>query len=85
MFRQYNPHKKAKYGIKIYELCTSDEFVLNILIYSGKNTVANKDGHASCIVYELMKDYLRKGHTIFMDNYNSLQLVIFFYPLLKKA
>jgi len=79
MFRQYNPHKKTKYDIKIYELCTPDGFVLNTLIYS-KDTVINEDDHASWVVYELMKDYLGKGHTIFMNNYyNSVQLATSLY------
>jgi hypothetical protein len=29
-FRQYIPNKAAKYGVKLYELCTPDGFVLNI-------------------------------------------------------
>lgn len=33
-FRQYIPNKTAKYGIKLYELCTPDGFILNA--YTGK-------------------------------------------------
>jgi len=36
-FRQYIKGKKAKYGIKFYELCTPDGYVLNIDMYKGKN------------------------------------------------
>lgn len=36
-FRQYIKSKKAKYGIKFYELTTSDGFVLNIIMYAGKD------------------------------------------------
>lgn len=35
-FRQYIKGKKAKYGIKFYELCTPDGYVLNIDMYKGK-------------------------------------------------
>lgn len=37
IFKQYIKNKKQKYGIKFYELCTPDGFVLNIEIYKGKN------------------------------------------------
>ncbi|KAE9542430.1 hypothetical protein AGLY_003291 [Aphis glycines] len=35
-FRQYIKGKKAKYGIKFYELCSLDGYVLNIEMYKGK-------------------------------------------------
>lgn len=72
IFRQYIPNKAAKYGIKLYELCTPDGFVLNIIIYAGKGTVQLESrGHASSVVHEIMQPYLEKGHTIYMDNYYS--------------
>lgn len=74
-FRQYIPNKSAKYGVKLYELCTPDGFLLNIIIYTGKGTVTNEDGHASSVVNKLLANYLDKGHTIYMDNfYNSVHL-----------
>lgn len=69
-FRQYIPNKKARYGIKLYELCTPDGFVVNILIYAGKGTVTDENkGHAFAVVEKLMENYLDKGHTIYMDNF----------------
>lgn len=74
-FRQYIPNKAAKYGIKFYELCTPDGFVLNTMIYCGKGTVDNLVGHANAVVSKLMEDYLGKGHTLFVDNfYTSIPL-----------
>lgn len=74
-FKQSIPDNKVKYGIKLYELCTPDGFVLNIVIYSGKDTITDESDHASCIVYELMKNYIEKGHTVYMDSfYNSVRL-----------
>lgn len=32
--------KKSKYGIKFYELTTSDNYVLNIEIYQGKQDIS---------------------------------------------
>lgn len=70
-FRQYIPNKRHKYGIKIYELCTPDGFLLNMLIYTGKGTVTNEKGHAFAVVAELMKNYLQKGHSLYIDNFYS--------------
>lgn len=41
---QYIKGKKAKYGIKFYELCTHDGYVLNVDMYKGMyetNIVSN--------------------------------------------
>lgn len=79
-FRQYIPLKKAKFGIKTYELCTPDGFVLNFFIYCGKDTVHNENGHAYSVVYKLLQNYLGKWHTVYMDNYyNSVQLAASLY------
>ncbi|XP_046674860.1 piggyBac transposable element-derived protein 4-like [Homalodisca vitripennis] len=75
-FRQYIKNKSHKYGIKLYELTTSDGFILNIIIYLGKGTLIDKEkGHAFEVVRKLMQNYLGKGHIIFLDNfYNSVDL-----------
>lgn len=71
-FRQYIPNKAAKYGIKLYELCTPDGFILSILIYSGKGTIQDeKLGHSYGVIEKLMEPYLNKGHAIFIDNFYS--------------
>lgn len=76
--RQYIKTKAAKYGIKFYELTTSDGYVLNLQIYQGdqgKNDSSLLGGKTEKIVKTLMTPYLDKGHNLFMDNfYNSLNL-----------
>jgi hypothetical protein len=73
--------KAARFGIKSYELCEGiTGYVLNINVYTGKdNTVtgplAGFTNATSKIVITLAKEYLNKGHTLFMDNfYNSVRL-----------
>lgn len=69
-FRQYIKSKKARYGIKFFELTTFDGYVLNLEIYQGK---AEIDGKTSSIVKRLMAPYLYRGHHLYMDNfYNSV-------------
>ncbi|KAJ8942605.1 hypothetical protein NQ314_010026 [Rhamnusium bicolor] len=69
-------NKKSKYGIKFYELCSSDGFVLNMEIYKGNNNSdARKNSKANSLVLRLMEPYLDKGHHLYIDNfYTSLQL-----------
>lgn len=75
-FRQYIKTKAAKYGIKFYELTTSDGYVLMFVIYQGKDANSNSSGNKTQnLVLKLMDPYLNKGHHLFMDNfYNSVTL-----------
>ena len=74
-FRQYIKGKKARYGIKFYELTTSDGYVLNIEIYQGKTDQSVKSSKVNDLVLRLLKPYLDKGHHLYMDNfYNSIEL-----------
>ncbi len=71
VFRQYIPNKKAKYGIKFYELCSYDGYVLNIEIYSGKHTEEETSGDTKTnkLVKRLTGSYLNTGHHLYMDNF----------------
>lgn len=76
LFRQYLKNKSHKYGIKLYVLTTSDGFILNFLLYTGKGTIVSENStHTAEVVKQLMKNYLNKGYWVFMDNYyNSVSL-----------
>lgn len=79
-FRQYMKLKKAKYGIKFFELTTSDGYVLNIIMYEGakKNNGQpdqDKTKKTEKIVMKLLRPYLMRGHHVYMDNYyNDVEL-----------
>lgn len=70
-FRQYIKSKKAKYGIKFYELTEANGYVLNILMYTGKDdsTDLEQGKKTDKTVMKLMRPYVLKGHELFMDNY----------------
>lgn len=76
IFRQYIKNKRHKFGIKCYELCTSDGLVPNVEIYGGQGFNDEHNlGQTGAIVLKLMKLYLNKGYYLFMDNfYNSVSL-----------
>ena len=73
-FRQYIKTKRARFGIKLYELTTSDGITLDFLVYCGKGMFYNDDEHSNMPSTEripsvLMGPYLGKGHILFTDNY----------------
>ncbi|CAG5040820.1 unnamed protein product [Parnassius apollo] len=74
-FRQYNPSKARKYGLKIYKLCTEDGFVWNYDIYIGRDPeIADLDKPGSVIV-QLCDGLLEAGRIIVCDNYyNTVRL-----------
>ncbi len=71
-YKQYNPSKRARYGIKFYKLCESASgYCYNFKIYSGKDKKIINQGASQAIVMELSKPILNKGHTIYLDNWFS--------------
>ena len=74
--KQYMPAKPTKYGIKAFTLASSsDGYVLNVLLYTGSETLSNADP-AYCslpqparVVMELMRPYLNRGHHLYTDRY----------------
>ena len=73
--RQYIKGKKAKYGIKFYELCSPNGYVHNIEIYEEKQTEDANNSKLEALVFSLMKPFINKSHHLVMDNYyNSLNL-----------
>lgn len=83
-FRQYIPSKRSRFGIKLFLLCDVDtSYVLKIIVYTGSSTNITEDrslGVSGAVVTTLMKDYLHKGHVLYIDNwYTSPHLVEFLH------
>ena len=56
VFWQYMKNKRQKYGVKFFELCTNDDLVLNVEIYSGtKFTDTESSRQTGSIVLHLME------------------------------
>ncbi|KAG8314738.1 hypothetical protein J6590_108439 [Homalodisca vitripennis] len=72
LFRQYNPQKTHKYGVKLY---SADGYTYKVKVYAGKEDITRSVGHAQKVVLQLIHDLLDQGRTLFMDNfYNSVPL-----------
>ncbi|CAK9796635.1 PiggyBac transposable element-derived protein 4 [Anthophora quadrimaculata] len=75
-FKQYIPAKRSRFGIKTYVLCDCKTgYVLDVNIYAGSETRITKNtpeiGKTGNIVLMLLKPYLGKGHTLYVDNFYS--------------
>ena len=61
VFHQYIKNKRLKYGIKFFELCTNDGFVLKTEIYSGQKFQDPQSlGQTGAVTLHLMEPYLDK-------------------------
>jgi hypothetical protein len=75
-FRQYNPKKRSRFGIKMFILCDCAlKFVWDILPYQGKSTqIADRSliqslGFGGAAVMTLMQGLLGKAHRVVVDNW----------------
>ncbi|KAJ8969806.1 hypothetical protein NQ314_001563 [Rhamnusium bicolor] len=79
-FRQYNPSKAHKYGIKLYKLCTPHGYTWDVKIYDGQGQrLAELDLPGSTVI-ELVKPLLDDGRLVITDNYHtSIDLAKYLY------
>ena len=72
---QYMPNKRhARFGIKKFQLCDDNGYVLHVDIYAGKDIDMHGeegDGHAVTVVKKLLKEsrVLNKGFHVYTDNF----------------
>ena len=83
-FKQFNPMKRARFGIKTFVLadCMTN-FVLDLLPYQGKSTLLENRtlitelGFGGVVVLTLLKNVLNKFHRVVVDNwFNGPNLAI---------
>ncbi|GFO01254.1 PiggyBac transposable element-derived protein 4 [Plakobranchus ocellatus] len=84
VFIQYMPNKwHARFGLKKFELCDSNEYVNHLEIYAGKELDTQHDGgQAYGVVERLMREgnVLNKGYHLYTDNfYTKPKMAEFLY------
>ncbi|KAK8771667.1 hypothetical protein V5799_010397, partial [Amblyomma americanum] len=76
---QFNPSKRARFGLKFYKLCESSSgYCLKFSIYTGKSEKTPVTAGLLCseaVVIDLLEKRLPDGHTVFMDNWYSSPLL----------
>ncbi|KAL6419436.1 hypothetical protein ACFW04_011413 [Cataglyphis niger] len=71
-YKQYNPSKRARFGIKVYKLCESSTgYCYNFKIYTGRDKIHTTENASETVVKELSKPIFYKGHTLYLDNWYS--------------
>ena len=76
-FRQYNPGKKHKCGIKMYQLVEMTGYAWNFSIYceKGKDSLIHGLDHPGSVVVKLTENLLNAGRLLVADNwYNNIPL-----------
>lgn len=68
IFRQYIPNKRAKYGIKVFKLCTEKGYTWNLIVYCGKSKEPNTEVSEK-VVLSLAEGLFNEGRTMYADNY----------------
>jgi hypothetical protein len=79
-FKQFIRTKRHRFGIKFFILCDVEtDFILDFIIYTGKTTdIKACDinlGQSEAIVCTLLEGYLKKGRTLFTDNWYTSPLL----------
>ena len=79
-FKQYIKTKRARFGIKLYELCTSSSITLDFLVYCGQGMYSDDDLYSKMPASEripmvLMEPFLGKGHVLYIDNFYTSPLL----------
>ena len=68
--KQYIPSKPTKWGFKVWCLAmSSNGYVLDISVYTGKRNKPSNNGLGYDVVMELSKDYSYKFHHLYFDNF----------------
>lgn len=68
IFRQYIPNKAAKYGIKVFKLCTEKGYTWNLKVYCGKSKDPESEVSEKTVM-SLAEGLLDEGRTVYTDNY----------------
>ena len=75
LFKQYIETKRGRFGIKFYELASSDGILLDFIIYQGniQETLIHPPGEdwlqTERVPLTLINCYLDAGHTLTIDNF----------------
>ncbi|XP_014483478.1 PREDICTED: piggyBac transposable element-derived protein 4-like isoform X2 [Dinoponera quadriceps] len=75
-FKQYIPSERNRFGLKSFILCDCKTgYVQDIIVYAGSSTIPDSEikeiGKSGAIVLALLKPYLGKGHTLYVDSFYS--------------
>ena len=71
-FQQYIKSKRARFGINLYQLCTSNGILLDFIVYHGNIVPQLIEMEEGVLITEripatFMERYFGKGHNLYID------------------
>ena len=79
-FKQFNPSKQTRWGIKQFALCEAKTgYALKYLTYTGATPVSTTDTCWTAtenIVQEMMADYAGYGHVLYTDSFHTSPYIV---------
>ena len=71
-FQQHIKSKRARFGIKLYQLCTSNGILLDFIVHHGNIAPQLIEMEEEALITEgipatLMERYFGKGHNLYID------------------
>ena len=75
-FQQYIKSKRARFIIKLYQLCSSNVTLLDFIVFHRNIASQLIEMEEGAIITEritatLIERYLGKGHNLYMDNFHT--------------
>ncbi|XP_037527279.1 piggyBac transposable element-derived protein 4 isoform X1 [Rhipicephalus sanguineus] len=71
--RQYIPSERHRFGVKTFVLCdVHTGYILRFIVCTGATTgvtITKELGFTGSVVVELLRDFLDKGHSLFVDDW----------------
>jgi hypothetical protein len=87
-FKIYIPSKRHRFGIKLFVCCdVATGYVLDFIVYTGADTdivLYEGQGISGSVVLTMLKDYLGRGHKLYVDNWYTSP-TLFDYLFSKKT
>lgn len=79
LFRQYNAGKAAKYGVKLFKLCSTTGYTYSLIVYTGKSDSNVREmSVAEKVCRDLGRNLFDEGRVLVVDNfYTSYELARF--------
>ena len=75
--KQYIPNKRSRFGIKLFRLCETSEYLWNSFVYLRSKGIITEEvramerllGKSGAVVPKLINDLFGKGYRLFVDNW----------------
>lgn len=79
-FKQFIPSKRHRFGIQLFVLCDCETgYLLDFIVYCGQQShidTLDNLGVSGSVITTLLKQYYKKGHIVYMDNWYTSPILL---------